>query len=565
MSKIPTKLDLKAIKDKFIFVCVGGCDCIGTNFYLYQYNGHWIGIDFGLGFADKLKTPGVEIMLPSLDFIRANKIKLDGLIITHAHEDHIGGVVQMYSQLNCPIYATTFGINFLKVDALEMPVVPNLKFIEIKDGKRKFKIGDFELESINLTHSTIEAQGIYIKTPKGSVFHTGDWRFDNTPPLGKPSDKKRLAEIVAKEPLSLLVCDSTNCQKNKQANSEADLVESLTKIVEKRKNMVVVSTFASNIYRIHTMYQVAQNTKRRLVLSGHSMGKIVEIARQSGYLDDIDFLDAKDARKFPRNKLLVLSTGCQGEKNASMYKLAHGCHRFLQLKAGDCVIFSSKVIPGNELDVQEIMNQLILKQVEIVTEKDHLIHCSGHPYRPDLKEMYELTKPACFMPMHGDWLMLTEHAKFANKCGLKNIIIPQNGTIVEINKTSIEELGQFNSPALCLDGNRLLDENSKIFTDRRAISNEGFVSCYVVIDKKGKFLATPEIRSIGLFDFKNGNHIEIMKSIAHNAMASIKPKMFGHRTVSKEDLEIKIKDSLTMEIHKQIGKLPVIDVVVSII
>ena len=566
MQKIATKINLKEIKDKFLFVVVGGCDAIGTNFYLYHYNGHWIGIDFGLGFADKLKTPGVEILLPSLSFLEINKIKLDALIITHSHEDHIGGVCEMYKRLNCPIYCTTFAKNFLKVDALEMPVAPNLKVVEIKKNKTQFKVGDFELEFINLTHSTIEAQGVYVKTKKGSVFHTGDWKFDEKPVLGLPSNKARIKEICSKEPLSLLVCDSTNCMKDNPNKSESILLDGLSKIVAKKKHMVVITTFASNISRIHTIYQVAEKTGRRLVLAGRSMEKIVGIAQESGYLGDIDFLDSKDARKMPREQLLVLATGCQGEVNATMSKLATNKHPFLRLQQKDCVIFSSKVIPGNELDVENVINNLILKNVEIVTEKDNLTHVSGHAYRSDLKEMYELTKPMNFIPMHGDWLMLHEHTKFAKSCGIKNIITPTNGCVVEINGNTITNLGNFESNAVCLDGNRLLDENSKIFKDRKAISNDGFIYCSIVLTKKGVLATAPDIRTIGLFDFNNSEHIKIMKEIAQKAVICIKPKIFnGRNTKMLETLSDKIKETILRETQARTGKMPVIDVVLHVI
>jgi len=563
--KLPTKIDLKAIKDKFLFIPIGGCDAIGTNFYLYHYNGCWIGIDFGIGFADKLKTPGVEIMLPSLSFLELNKIKLEGLIITHSHEDHIGGVCEMYKKLNCPIYCTTFAKNFLKVDSLDVIPTPNLDIREIKEGKRKIKIKDFDIEFINLTHSTIEANGIYIKTKKGSVFHTGDWKFDETPVLGKKSDKKRLEEIVKKEPLSVLISDSTNCMKNNPTQSEALLVDSLTEIVKKKKHMVVITTFASNISRIHTIYEVAQKTGRRLVTSGRSMDKIIGIAQESGYLNDIDWLDSKEARKMPREKLLVLSTGCQGENNASTFKLANNKHPFLKLQQKDCVIFSSKVIPGNELDVSDVINNLIMKGVEIITDKENLTHVSGHAYKSDLKEMYKITKPLCFIPMHGDWLMLHEHKKFAKSCGIKNVITPENGCIIEITNNSIEKLGNFSSPAMCLDGNRLLDENSKIFKDRKAIANDGFVYCCIVIDKKGNIQSNPEIRTIGLFDFNNNKHIEDMQWIAKRSISTIRPRFFGKRTFNKDDLTNKLKDAIMKEIHLKTMKTPIIDVVVNII
>ncbi len=565
-ANLPLKVDLKSIKDRFLFIPIGGCDAIGINFYLYHYKGHWIGIDFGIGFADKLKTPGVEILLPNLAFLDANRIKLDGLIITHSHEDHIGGVCEMYSRLDCPIYCSTFAKNFLKVDALDMPKSPNLKINEMRPGKMKFKVGGvFEIEMIRLTHSTIEAFGVYIKTDRGSVFHTGDWKFDKTPVLGEPSDKRRIEEIVKNEPLSVLISDSTNCMKNNETISEKALFKSLTDIVKKKKHMVVITTFASNISRIDTIYRVACATGRRLVTSGRSMDKIIGIAQASGYLSDFDWLDSKEARKMPRENLLVLSTGCQGENNASLWKLANNKHSFLRLQQKDCVIFSSKVIPGNELDVSDIVNNLIMKGVEIVTNKENLTHVSGHAYRSDLKEMYKLTNPMCFIPVHGDWLMLHEHAKFAKSCGIDNIITPENGCVVEISNNTIEKIGNFESSAICLDGNRLLDENNKIFKDRKMISNDGFVYCFITIDKKGKLLSTPEIRSIGLFDYRNNKHIEDMQWIAKRAIGSIRPRFFARRTFNKDNLIANLKESIKKEVHTKINKFPVIDVVVTIL
>ncbi len=563
--KLPLKIDLRVIKDKFLFVPIGGCDGIGTNFYLYHYKNHWLGIDYGLGFADKLKTPGVEIMLPNLSFLEANRIKLDGLIITHAHEDHIGGVCEMYKKLNCKIYCTTFAKNFLKTDSLEMTPSPNLDIKEIKPGNKKFKIGVFDVELIDLTHSTIESQGVYIKTHKGSVFHTGDWKFDETPVLGSKSNKKRLEEIVSKEPLSVLISDSTNCTKNNESQSEKLLIDSLTNIVKSKKYMVVITTFASNISRIHTIHEVAKLTGRQLVVSGHSMKKIIGIAQESGYLNDVDFIDAKEARKMSRDKLLVLSTGCQGENNASIFKLANNKHPFLRLQQKDCVIFSSKVIPGNELDVSNVVNNLIMKGVEIITNKENLTHVSGHAYRAELKEMYKLTKPMCFIPMHGDWLMFHEHKKLAKNCGIKNVITPENGCIIEINGNTIEKLGNFASPSMCLDGNRLLDENNKIFKDRKAISCDGFVYCFVVINKKYQLLSTPEVRTIGVFDTKNNTHLEEIKWIAKRSIASIRPKFFSRRITTIDGIVNTLKEALKREIHVKTLKNPIIDVVVNVI
>ena len=352
--------------------------------------------------------------------------------------------------------------------------------------------------------------------------------------------------------------------KNNEPKSEAVLLESLTNIVKTKKHMVVITTFASNISRLHTIYEVAKATGRKMVLSGRSMGKIIAIARESGYLHDIDFVDARDARKMPREKLLVLSTGCQGEQNASMYKLAHGKHSFLRLQQKDCVIFSSKVIPGNELDVDDIVNNLIMKGVEIITDKENLTHTSGHAYRKELKEMYELTKPACFIPMHGSWLMLHEHKKLAKSSGIKNVITPENGCVIEINENSIEKLGKFESHAVCLDGNRLLEENSVVFEDRREIADNGIVFCFLSFGKDGKIISRPVIKTIGLFDLKTPSHIEDLRWITNRVISALRPKFFEKRSINKEVLVEKTREILLKEVNARTGKLPIVDVVVAL-
>jgi ribonuclease J len=563
-------------KNDLIFMPIGGCNFIGTNLYLYRYKNTSIVIDCGIGFPDKRHTPGVDVLIADLSILDKYQIKLDALIITHAHEDHIGAVCHLYNKLKCPIYLSTFAKNFLEVDAIEFGLQGKMKLKEIKQNQKQFKIGDFDIEMIYLTHSTVESHGIFIKTDKACVFHTGDWKIDPNPVVGQNIDIERLIEIGKNHQVSALICDSTNCLKEQPrhgpSSSEGDLEGNIYDLVKKQNGLVVVTTFASNVARIQTVANVAKKSDRVLVLSGHSMHRIVAIAQKSGYLNNIETVDARDAAKMPKNKVLLLATGCQGEENATIAKLAKNKHPFFKLEQSDCVLFSSKTIPGNEIEVSEVVNSLIEKNIEIFTEEDYFLHVSGHPYRNDLREMYSWIKPNALIPMHGNWLMLKEHTKFAQNCGIKKVLMPKNGTLIKITEDNVEIVSQIQTNSLCIDGKRTIIEKSKIFKERNKLSSSGIISCNVVLNNKGGVVIQPEITSLGLLDINDKHDFIFLKNLEKKISQALiskddqKRSLFKKKKVmDKKELEEKVYSVIKKDVHFYCGKFPFISISLNII
>jgi ribonuclease J len=559
-------IDFKKLKDKFLFFPVGGCNFIGTNFYLYHFDGTWIAIDCGLGFADKMHNPGVDILVPDLSILEKYNIKISALIITHSHEDHIGAVCDVYDYLKCPVYVTTFSKNFLDVDILEAKIPGKIKIVEIKDTKKLLKIGKFDIEFVLLTHSIVESFALVIKTAVGTVFHTGDWKIDNKPLVGGEIDITRLEQLGESGEISALICDSTNVLKDGDSESESSLDGSLYDIVKGKKGAVVMTTFASNLSRMQVAYNVAKRTGRTLFFSGHSMHRIFGIAQKSGYLHDVEYCDLKDLKNAKRSEVLILATGCQGETMATIAKLANGKHNFFKLQKNDTVIFSSKTIPGNEVQVSDVIDKLIEKNIDVVTEKDYFVHVSGHPYRGDLKKMYNWLKPKAIIPMHGNWLMLSEHVKFAKECGIKNSLMPVNGSVISISdEFGIEHVCKIEVKSICIDGNRHIADDSKIFKERIIVSQNGFITCNAVVNQKGGIVCHPTIDSYGIFDYSNNNDVKLIKAVEKKVLFAIKPSFFGSKKVAIVDLEKTIMNVIKNEVHKATNKLPVIRVVVKVV
>jgi ribonuclease J len=538
-------------KNKFLFIPLGGCNEIGMNFSLYQYNNDWIAVDCGIGFADKLKVPGVDIIVPDLSFIKKQGIVLKALIITHAHEDHIGAVAHLWHELQCPIYTTPFASHILKLKAKEKRIDKEIKIIEIDNKTSEFKIGSFKISPISITHSTLEMKGFKITTDIGSVFHTGDWKFDLNPIVGDGTDIKRLSQMKDENILALM-CDSTNSNKKGHSRSEGDIYTNMLKIVKTQKQLVLVTTFASNIARIKTIAEVAKASGREIFLAGSSMDKITNAAREVGYIEEIPFLDSAEITKYDRNKCLVISTGCQGEENAALTKIARGDHRNIKIKQGDCVLFSSKIIPGNENPILATINKLIDKQIIVMTEEDHDIHASGHPYQEDLKKMYAMVNPKSIVPVHGDWLRLHEHCMFINEnYGAKfRTIRIHNGAIVDITKDGAVKLNEtIHSGYRAIDGNRIIDMNSKIIKERVAMSKNGLVVCFLHQDGKKKHV---KIEAYGLLEL-NKHDMSLVKEIEEKVLKIVTSK-------SKDAYE-RIENEISKYFIQKLNKDPSVKII----
>lgn len=560
-------INLKKYKDKLIFIPLGGAKEIGMNLNLYQYKGKWIIIDMGIGFFNEI--PGIEVVVPDISFLEEIKNDLLALIITHAHEDHLGAVQYLWEAIKVPIYTTKFTGAFLREKLREYKLDKIVPIIA-KESRQPFTLGSFELEFFEINHSVPEMNAAIISTAEGNVFHTGDWKFDQNPVIGQADDYNELAKI-GKRGISALICDSTNVFSEGSCASEGDLQESIINIVKQQKNLVIVATFASNLSRVITIIEAAKVAKRYVVICGRALERIIKIGVELGYIKDTkNIINRSQIKKYPRNKLLIMATGCQGEDRAAMRRIAHDIYPNVRLQKNDTVIFSSKIIPGNELKIGKVLNQLAKKQVNILTEKDHFVHVSGHPYRDDLKKMYELIKPKTAIPVHGEIMHINEHANFAETLGVKNILRVTNGSVVILDKKLPQIIGEVKTGYIGVDGNSLLDIKSRVFKQRNNIASNGIVIVYVQISALGKLSIDPVIKGPGLFDPELDQEIiyylteRLANNLKKNSPAYIKKEARSKKIMLKEQAIIAdVTADLKMLLSQSINKNPHIEVFVS--
>ena len=488
--------------DKLLFLPLGGAGEIGMNLNLYGWgqedNAQWMMVDLGVTFADP-GMPAVDIIMPDPAFIEEYRDDLIALVLTHAHEDHLGAVPYLWPRLKCPIYATPFTASVLKRKLREVSWGKDVPIHVIELGGT-FSVGPFDLELVSLTHSIPEPNALAITTPYGMVLHTGDWKFDPDPVVGDAADIDRLRELGDAKVLAM-VCDSTNVFSPGDSGSEGDLQESLTRIIASCKNRVAVSCFSSNIARLKTVAEAAHNNERDVVISGRSMRNMIEAARETGYIpEDMVFLYEEDAGYLPRDKMLLICTGSQGETRAALSRIASGDHPRVSLDEGDTVIFSSRVIPGNEVSISQLQNTLSKRGIKIIDWQDDFVHVSGHPARDELTQMYQLVRPQIAIPVHGEARHMIEHAALAHECQVKTTVVPQNGSMISITKTGAEIIDLVPSGRLALEGKRLVPIDGKLIRNRRKALYSGFVVATVVIDGNAELFDEPQITDTGLLD-----------------------------------------------------------------
>jgi ribonuclease J len=557
---------IKQHRDDFLFLPLGGSNEIGMNFNLYHKDGKWLIIDCGIGFADE-DIPGIDITTPKIDFIFKHKPDICGLIITHIHEDHIGGVGYLWEFLRCPIYVSRIGREFLLHKLRERGINPeDVKIHEFEESANKeINIGPFTVEMIGITHSVPEMAAVKIRTPFGHIFHTGDWKLDKNPVVGAESNLRRIKEIGA-EGVYAMVCDSTNVFSEGWSGSEGDLNKSLTKIIKEQKGRVLITTFASNIARLETIASVAKKLGRHVVISGFSLARIVDISKRCGYLQEYDFLDAREARGFNKDKLLILCTGCQGEHNAALTKIASGNHNYIELEEDDTVIFSSKIIPGNDKRIYSVFNKLILKNINIITERGNEVHVSGHPNRDELRKMYSLVKPRFSVPTHGEQYHIFEHASFAKELGVEESYRIKNGDVMAFRKNGIEKVGVVSHGKMCVDGLLLRDSESVVLKDRVLLANGGAIFVNIVVNSAGNLVFAPEIETPGFLDEFEDK--EIHKDFEIMVRKDIKAILEGFERKEKgvdADVKYKISRAVGSIAHKLTTKEPLIKVQFKII
>ena len=481
--------------DELLFLALGGSGEIGMNVNLYGCRGKWLMADLGLTFADP-DYPGIDLILPDLEFIEERRNDLVGIVLTHGHEDHIGAIPYLAADLKVPLYATPFTAGLIagKLEEEGLTGQVELNVIE-RDGW--IDLDPFRVEFVALAHSIPEGNGLLIETPHGRIFHTGDWKIDETPVLGEPSSVETLMKI-GDEGVLALVCDSTNVFQDQPSGSEMGVHDGLLGAVQAARGRVIVTTFASNAARLETIGRVANETGRRVCVAGRSLERILRVAKANGYL--LDFPEPvrfEDAMRLPREEVLVIATGGQGEFRAALARIAFGQHE-LKLVDGDTVIFSSKIIPGNEMAIGRIMNALSDAGVIIVTDRQVHIHVSGHPGRPELAQMYKWIRPQIVVPVHGEARHMAEQARFALKEGVPSAIYQKNGDIIRLAPKGPEKIGEERTGRLVLDGDVILPADGSTVNERRKLGVNGLIAVAVPIDDRGGLAGDPVIRAFGV-------------------------------------------------------------------
>ncbi|MGH6943216.1 MAG: ribonuclease J [Geminicoccaceae bacterium] len=497
---------------ELLFVPLGGAGEFGLNLNLYGLDGRWLMVDLGISFADE-SLPGVEIVLPDPSFIAARRENLCGLVLTHAHEDHVGAIPYLWRRLGCPIFCTRFTAAVLrrKLEDVGLEGVP----VNVVQPGERFRVGPFDCCLIRITHSIPEAHTLALRTPLGNLLHTGDWKLDPAPLVGPLSATDEL-EAFGREGVLAMIADSTNILTPGTSGSEAEVRDSLMSLIGGLTTRVVLTTFASNITRVETAMKIAHATGRQIAAVGRSMRRMIEAAREVGYLDDVpDLLDERAAAELSRDRILWLATGCQGEPRAALSRIAAGNHPVVQLEPGDVVIFSSKIIPGNERTIYNLHNLLIGRGIEVVTQEDHFVHVSGHPARDEVEQMYRWIKPQIAVPVHGEARHLHEHVAFARALGIPEPLQVRNGDVVRLAPGSAEVVDQVPTGRLVLENDELLEAGVDLFRARRRLMAHGTVLVSLVLDSYGSLLASPQLSAFGAIelDREPGLKQEVVTSI----------------------------------------------------
>ena len=501
---------------ELLFLALGGSGEIGMNVNLYGCEGKWLMVDLGMTFSGD-QYPGVDLVFADLDFIEERAGDLLGIVLTHAHEDHIGAVPYFAEELGVPIWATPFTADLVRRKLAEAGLLDTIEVNVVGENHGSFALGPFDVTYVPLAHSIAEGNALLIETPYGSVFHTGDWKLDEEPIIGDPTTEEELTEL-GDEGILALVCDSTNAFNPEPSGSEGAVYRGLMDEVKRHKGKrVLVTTFASNVARLHTLGEVAKATGRQLCVAGRSLDRIIEVAQDNGYLDDLpDPVDFDTAMSLPRGEVLIIATGGQGEPRAALARIAEENHP-IELVAGDVVLFSSRQIPGNEISIGAVQNRLAERGIVMVTDRQELIHVSGHPGRPELQALYDWLRPQLLVPVHGEMRHMQEQARIGTSHGIPETVVQKNGDIVRLAPGRPERIAQVQTGRLVLDGDLIVPADGEAIAMRRRIMREGAV--VVALDHKHR----PTIETFGLpLDEDMPDFIEEAKADIAKALSRLK-------------------------------------------
>jgi ribonuclease J len=536
---------------ELVFVALGGAGEIGMNLNLYGYgqrqDARWLMIDCGISFGTGI--PGIDVVMPDARFISDRREQLDGLLLTHAHEDHLGAVPYLWPELRCPIWGTEFALAMLRRKLEEVDWGGDVPLHPIPLQGR-FRIGAFDLEAVAVTHSIPEANAVAIRIPGGTVLHSGDWKFDPDPVVGPVSDESALRRI-GDEGVLALICDSTNVFEPDRSGSEGELLEGLTRLIAGCEHRVIVTCFATNVARLHTIAAAAGQNGRDVVVTGRSLKRTYAAARACGYLADVaPFIDDEEGSYLPRDRTLILSTGGQGEPNAALMRMANEEHPVLSLEAGDSVIFSSRVIPGNEIAIARLQNQLVRRGITVLTQQHGFIHVSGHPARADLAEMYRLVRPRAAVPVHGELRHLVEHAALARAEGVAETIVGENGTLVRLAPGPAAVLGRVPVGRLALEGNRPVPIDGRLVKERAKAIYNGAAVVTVVLD--GALREDDiQVTTIGLVEGDEEDILAQVRTAVVAAVASLRERAYRDDAALKEAVRLAVRRSFRQLFDKR--------------
>lgn len=553
--------------NELVFVPLGGVGEIGMNLAMYGFGPsskrEWIVVDCGVTFPGP-HLPGVDLVLPDTRFLEAERKNVRAIVITHAHEDHYGALLALYPRISpegtLPVHATAFTAGLLEAKAQSEPGAPKIAVTEFEPGAA-ISIGPFEIQTVTVTHSIPEPVSLAIRTPLGTVLHTGDWKDDDDPAMGPKTDRNTFQKLGDQGVLAL-ICDSTNAMREGVSPSEKEVAEGLRKVIEAAEGRVAVTTFSSNLGRIRSIAEAARDCGRQVLLLGRSMKRVVDVATELGFMDDLPpFLAEEDFAHVPRSKVVVILTGSQGEPRAALAKLSRHEMRDVSLTAGDTVVYSSRMIPGNEKAVIDTQNRLIDMGVEIIEDRDALVHVSGHPRRNELRAMYEWTRPAIGIPVHGEAAHLSAHAKLMTECGIRDVVPARNGDLVRLAPGDPEIIADIPHGEVYKDAKLIGGEEELGIADRRKLSFAGHVAVSIVLNKQHELAADPDLIAIGVpeTDARGEDIEDLMYDAAVEAVESI-PRA---RRRDLDLVERAVHGAVRAAARDAWGKKPLVSVLVS--
>jgi len=548
-----------------VFCALGGIGEIGMNMAIYGYGPaqkrQWLMVDCGVSFGDD-SLPGIDLVMPDTRFIEAQRKNLLGIVLTHAHEDHFGALIHLWPKLQVPVYATKFTAMLLEAKRLHEPDAPKID-IRIIPSQARFDLGPFNIELINVAHSIPESNALAIRTPAGLVIHTGDWKIDETPVIPPVTDADRL-KALGDEGVLALICDSTNAIREGRSPSERDVAKSLGEIMATKKGRVAITTFASNVGRIRSIAEAAMQNDRSVIVVGRAMERVCGVARECGLLDGIPpFLSPENYGFLPRDKVVVVLTGSQGEPRAALARIARGEHPDVTLAKGDTVIFSSRTIPGNEKVVGSIINGLVKQGAEIVTDRNQLVHVSGHPRRGELTDMYHWTRPKIAIPVHGEAWHLSEHASLARSLGVEEVVMAGDGQMISLKAGDSKVVDEAPTGKIYLDGDILIKGSDDTVAQRKRLSWSGSISIAMALSDKGEIVSEPDVKFTGMpLLTRDGRH---MDDVIADAALLVLENLSRPKRRDPDAVETAVERAVRSAVNAVWGKKPVCHVIVLVV